>query len=103
MTSCVQVRLRKPHSWRGWLHVNAQCSACQEYGISTADFHAEYSENKCMAVLAFPSHRVSRSMVNLCYNMGSTLEHRIQSSGSLLPGSFIQHHKTLSNSFCSEA
>ena len=36
----------------------------QEYGISSADFHAEYSDSKWMAVLAFPSHRVSRSMVN---------------------------------------
>ncbi|CAE7229210.1 Ddx1 [Symbiodinium sp. KB8] len=36
----------------------------QEYGISSADFHAEYSDNQCMAVLAFPSHRVSRSMAN---------------------------------------
>ncbi|CAE7022788.1 Ddx1, partial [Symbiodinium sp. CCMP2456] len=36
----------------------------QEYGISSADFHAEYSDDQCMAVLAFPSHRVSRSMAN---------------------------------------
>eukprot|EP00435_Cladocopium_sp_Y103_P034669 s2108_g9.t1 len=36
----------------------------QEYGISSADFHAEFGEKKRFAVLAFTSHRVARSMVN---------------------------------------
>ena len=36
----------------------------EEYGISSADFHAEFGEKKRFAVLAFTSHRVARSMVN---------------------------------------
>eukprot|EP00438_Fugacium_kawagutii_P019648 Skav232821 [mRNA] locus=scaffold614:658642:668127:- [translate_table: standard] len=36
----------------------------EEYGISSADFHAEFGERKRFAVLAFTSHRVARSMVN---------------------------------------
>ena len=36
----------------------------EEYGISSADFHAEFGEQKRFAVLAFTNHRVARSMVN---------------------------------------
>ena len=37
----------------------------EEYGISSADFHAEFGEQKRnFAVLAFTTHRVARSMVN---------------------------------------
>lgn len=37
----------------------------EEYGISSADFHAEFSAQKRnFAVLAFTTHRVARSMVN---------------------------------------
>ncbi|CAK9083085.1 unnamed protein product [Durusdinium trenchii] len=35
-----------------------------EYGISSADFHAEFAEKMCIAVLAFTSHRVARSMLH---------------------------------------
>ncbi|CAJ1433109.1 unnamed protein product [Effrenium voratum] len=36
----------------------------QEYGISSADFHAEFAPARGRAVLAFTSHRVARSMQN---------------------------------------
>ena len=36
----------------------------KEYGISSADFHAEFGEKMHFAVLAFTSHRVARSMLH---------------------------------------
>ena len=39
-------------------------ASSQEYGISSADFHAEFAEKMCIAVLAFTSHRVARSMLH---------------------------------------